>query len=102
MENKEDIIVGVNEFQQDEPQEMEILKVSEETTREQIERLKAFKSRRNSELVKSHLKNLSEAAQQGDNLMPQFVAAVKDGVTLGEISDALRKVFGVYKETITL
>lgn len=102
VERKEQIIVGVNEYVQKEEVTPEILKVTEEIGREQIARLKAFKAKRDPALVKKHLEQITNAANGEDNLMPLFIEAVDAGVTLGEISDTLRKVFGLYKETITL
>ena len=102
LESKEEIIVGVNEFQSQEGVSPEILKISEETVNDQLARLKAFKARRDGNRLNSHLEKIQNAAEGNDNLMPLFVSAVKDNVTLGEISDALRKVFGRHKENITL
>lgn len=102
VESKKEIIVGVNEFVQDQQPDTEVLKVSEDVAREQVERLKKFKAKRNQKEVDRHLAQIQKAAEGNDNLMPLFVDAVEANVTLGEISDALRKVFGLYKETITL
>lgn len=102
VESKEEIIVGVNDFQQEENNPIETLKISDETANEQIARLKKFKARRDPKVVASHIEKLQNAAESDANLMPLFIEAVKEEVTLGEISDALRKVFGLYKETITL
>ena len=102
VESKEEIVVGVNDFVQKSTEEPEILKISEETAREQINRLKAFKQKRDNNKVKAQLERVSNAANSGSNLMPLFIEAVENDVTLGEISDSLRKVFGLYKETITV
>lgn len=102
VESKEEIVVGVNEFIQESHEEPEILKISEETAREQIARLKKFKAARDGSLVKAHLEKVANAANDGANLMPFFIDAVEDGATLGEISDSLRSVFGLHKETITV
>lgn len=102
VESKEEIVVGVNEFTQASTENPEILKVSEETAREQVARLKRFKQARDPNVVKTHLDRITKAAESRDNLMPLFVDAVENKVTLGEISDALRAVFGLYKETITI
>jgi methylmalonyl-CoA mutase N-terminal domain/subunit len=102
VESKEQIIVGVNEYVQKEDVSPEILKVTEEVARDQIARLKAFKAKRDSAKVRGHLEKISNAASGSDNLMPLFTDAVDAGVTLGEISDTLRKTFGLFKETITL
>ena len=102
VESKEEIVVGVNEFVQQSKDTTEVLKISEETAREQINRLKAFKSKRDGTKIEKQLARIRAAAESNQNLMPVFVDAVESGVTLGEVSDQLRKVFGLYKETITV
>ncbi len=102
VENKDEIVVGVNDFIQEQKFDSEVLRVSEEVSHEQIARLKRFKAGRNLDLVKKHLDKIRSAASGRDNLIPLFIAAVEDKVTLGEISDALRAVFGLFKETITV
>jgi methylmalonyl-CoA mutase N-terminal domain/subunit len=102
LEAKKEIVVGVNDFVQDEPYPSDILRVSEEVAREQIARLKAFKAKRDDKRVKSSLEKIRNAAEGKDNLMPVFIEAVENHVTLGEISEELRHVFGLFKETITL
>ncbi len=101
LESKKEIIVGVNDFiQTDKRTNVEVLKISEDVAREQIQRLTLFKSKRDNALVKSYCEKITNAADADTNLMPLFVEAVKNNVTLGEISDSLRKVFGQYRETV--
>lgn len=102
MEAKKEIVVGVNEFVQDEAHPSDILKVSEEVSKEQIARLKAFKSRRDSKKVVEQLLKIKEAAKGSQNLMPVIIEAVENNITLGEIAGELREVFGLFKESITL
>lgn len=102
VEHKREIVVGVNQFAQTNEDPFEVLKISESVAVEQIERLKKFKARRDQSLVQSHLNKIESAARSDQNLIPIYVRSVQDGVTLGEISDTLRKVFGLFKETITL
>jgi methylmalonyl-CoA mutase N-terminal domain/subunit len=102
VETKEEIVVGVNEFIQEENHDSEILRVSEEVSTEQIARLTRFKAGRDASLVKKHLDKIRAAANGTENLIPLFIDAVEDKVTLGEISDAMRSVFGLFKETITI
>ncbi len=101
-----EIIVGVNKFKQDDKLDVEVLKISEAVAHDQISRLKKFKSLRDPRVIKSKLDAISEwagkPAEKSGNLMPLFVAAAEAGVTLGEMSDQLRKVFGQYKERITI
>lgn len=102
LESKREIVVGVNEFVQEETTSADVLKVSEATAKEQIARLKAFKAKRDATKVQAQLARLRAAANDGTNLMPLFIEAVEQHVTLGEIAEELRKVFGLFKETITL
>ena len=102
VESKAEIVVGVNDFVQDSNARTEVLKISEDVAREQIERLRTFKARRNATDVAARLRRVSDAAKGSDNLMPAIVDAVEAGVTLGEIADAMRAVFGQFRETITV
>lgn len=102
VERKEEVVVGVNEFIQASNEKPEILRVSEATATEQIARLKRFKAARDMKQVASQLERIEKAARGTENLMPILVDAVEAGVTLGEISDALRAIFGLFKETITV
>jgi methylmalonyl-CoA mutase N-terminal domain/subunit len=102
MEAKKEIVVGVNEFVQQEPYPSDILKVSEAVSRDQIQRLKAFKAKRDPKMVEQQLAKIRQAAQGGENLMPVFIESVEKHLTLGEISEQLRQVFGLFKESITL
>jgi methylmalonyl-CoA mutase, N-terminal domain len=103
VEKKEQIIVGVNDFIEDDDKSKKVVfKMNAADVRAQISRVKAFKKKRNQKLVESQLEKITNAAKGNDNLLPLFIAAVSDKVTLGEISDALRKVFGTFRETITI
>ena len=102
LETKAEIVVGQNEFIQNEPYPSDILKVTEEVARDQLNRLKAFKSKRDAAVVAKKLEAVRNAASSSQNLMPVFIDAVENHVTLGEISEELRKVFGLFKESITL
>ena len=102
MENNRQVIVGVNKFQQDSDLQVQSLKVSEEVVREQMEQLKKFKARRNKNDIQKCLIKIKETAMGEENLMPLMIHAVESSVTLGEISQALREVFGQYRETIFL
>lgn len=102
VESKEEIVVGVNDFVQAAKEKPEILKISEETAREQIARLTKFKAARDAKVVAGQLEKIRNAAKSTDNLMPFLIEAVENHVTLGEISNALRDVFGLHRETITI
>ena len=89
------MIVGVNRYQLEDERRVEILRIDPALEREQIERVQALKARRDSAAVESRLGELKRAAAREDvNLMPPIVDAARDYVTMGEICDALREVWG--------
>ncbi len=99
VEANERIVVGVNRYQTADDEAVHILRIDPDLERKQIERLQAFKARRDSAAVEQRLAALSEAASVPDrNLMPFIVDAVRDGVTLGEICDSWRRVWGTWRE----
>lgn len=99
VDRKEKIVVGVNEFvDQDEKIEIPILTISPEVEKRQVERLAALKANRSAAEVESCLKEIRDAADSGSNLMPVFVKAAHHYVTLGEMVQELREVFGIYEE----
>jgi methylmalonyl-CoA mutase N-terminal domain/subunit len=97
IEEKERVIVGVNEFEVDEDPEVDIQEVTEEDERRQIESMNAVKDDRDDEAVEATLDALREAAEGDENVMPYIVDAVKAYATVGEICGVLRDVFGEYK-----
>ncbi len=99
VENGERVIVGVNKFQIEEDIPIDnILKVDPEDEERQKARLRKLKERRDSEKVKKALERVKKAAESEENLMPPIIDAVRVYATVGEISDALREVFGEYTE----
>jgi len=96
IESKEKIIVGVNEYVLEEPPVQEILKVDPAVRDKQVERLKRLKARRDNARVRRRLHELKVAARSTDNLLPVIIECVEADATLGEVSDALREVFGEY------
>ena len=95
---KQDVVVGVNEFVSDEPDDVEILRVDPESERQQVERLKKFKADRDQELVDKKLEELRQVAQGTGNLLEPIRAALKERATIGEVSGVMREEFGEYKE----
>jgi len=96
----QDVVVGVNKFvDEGETEVPDILRVDPESEREQVERLAAFKSARDSELVEKRLKDLRTAADTTNNLLPTLRQALKDRCTLGEVCGAMKDVFGEYQPT---
>ena len=96
VESKEQIIVGVNDFQVTEDTHDDLLKVDLALERRQQEKVAAVRAERNAAAARTALDGVSRAARDGMNLMPAILDAVRAYVTLGEISDALREVFGEY------
>ncbi len=101
-ERGDEVIVGVNEFQTDQTPPEDILKVDEQVEQNQIERVREFKASRPIEEVEQAREQLRQAAEGADNLMPHILNAVKSKVTLGEISDTLREVFGTHSENVVI
>jgi methylmalonyl-CoA mutase N-terminal domain/subunit len=97
IESSEKIIVGVNKFELKEENKIPLLKIDDSIKDVQSKRLQALKVNRNHELVKNSLSKIEMAAKEGTNLIPPVIESVENLCTLGEISDALRKVFGEYK-----
>jgi methylmalonyl-CoA mutase N-terminal domain/subunit len=92
------VIVGVNEYVEDEPLTIPILEMDPAGERRQCERLRRLREERENETVVTALSALSEAAKGTENLMPYILDAVRAYATLQEIADVFRDVFGVYQE----
>jgi methylmalonyl-CoA mutase N-terminal domain/subunit len=99
VDNKEKIIVGVNDYVMDH-QQIELLNIDDKVAKHQIDRLKTVRESRNSAHVKDHLITLKKAADDELNLMPYILNCVKVYTTLGEIMDTLKDVYGEYQEPI--
>ncbi len=97
-----DVIVGVNKYQTKEQTEIELLEVDNTAVRQaQLERLAKLKAERNSDDVRIALENITKCADSGEgNLLDLAVDAARKRATLGEISEAMEKVFGRHKATI--
>jgi methylmalonyl-CoA mutase N-terminal domain/subunit len=98
LEQQELIVVGVNRFTQEEEQKPPLLRVDPAVGRRQAARLASLRQRRDNARVQQALTALEEAAAGTENLMPFIIEAVEAYATLGEISDALRRVFGEQRE----
>jgi len=95
---KQDIVVGVNEYVTDTVDEVEILRVDPESEREQVERLKKFKSDRDGDAVQKRLDELRDVAKGEGNLLGPIRTALKDRASLGEVCGVMREEFGEYSE----
>jgi methylmalonyl-CoA mutase, N-terminal domain len=100
VERGERVVVGVNRYQLEDETPLEILKIDAALEAKQIERVTSLKGRRDSAKVEQRLGALKEAAsREGVNLMPPILEAARDYVTMGEICDAWREVWGTWRET---
>jgi methylmalonyl-CoA mutase N-terminal domain/subunit len=97
IERGESVVVAVNRFADDaQAPEIPILKIDPQIERDQVERLRAFRARRDGQLVDTTLAAVRAAAAGTENMMPRLVDAVDAGATIGEIAEVLRSVFGRY------
>jgi methylmalonyl-CoA mutase, N-terminal domain len=97
VENKEKIIVGVNEFETKEKSHNDIFRVDDSIRKIQTDKLNKLKRERDPAKCDHILQLLNDHAASGENLMPTVIKAVEADCTLGEIADTLREVFGEYK-----
>jgi methylmalonyl-CoA mutase N-terminal domain/subunit len=93
------IVVGVNRYQLEEEPPLEILRIDPALERKQIERVQALRARRNAGAVEATLAELKRAAAGETNLMEPILACARAYATLGEMCDALRQVWGTWRET---
>jgi methylmalonyl-CoA mutase N-terminal domain/subunit len=102
IEGGEATVVGVNRFTQESAHEVPVQRIDESLEPKQVERLRALRAKRDSAAWKRALEGVRDAAQSSQNLMPGILAAVEAYATVGEISDAMRRVFGEYQETVVI
>jgi methylmalonyl-CoA mutase N-terminal domain/subunit len=99
IESGEQVIVGVNQFQQKETPPTDLLKVDPRLEAEQKTRLAALKKRRDGQAAAEACRAVEDTAKTSDNLLPKIRAAVRANATVGEIADAMRNVYGEYRPT---
>jgi methylmalonyl-CoA mutase N-terminal domain/subunit len=102
IETKEQLIVGVNSFQTEEETRVPLLRVDPKVEQAQIERLRALRERRDQEAAETALVQLEETARGTANILPRILTCVESHVTVGEISHRLRRVWGEYREAVTV
>lgn len=100
LDKKEKYHIGVNIFDEEEKVDIETLKIPKEVEENQRKTLEKVKTERNNAKVKESLKKLSNAAKNGENLMPKIIECVREYATLGEMCETLKEEFGVYREPI--
>jgi methylmalonyl-CoA mutase N-terminal domain/subunit len=100
VEAKQRIVVGVNRYQLEDEGEIEILRIDPALEQKQIDRVEGLRARRDSAAVETALARLKEgAAREDQNLMPLLIDASRAYATLGEMCDALRETWGIWRET---
>jgi methylmalonyl-CoA mutase N-terminal domain/subunit len=92
----QDVVVGVNAYQEDDIEVPDLLRVDPESERVQLDRLEEFKANRDQALVQSRLEALREVARGRENLLPAIRQALKDRASVGEVCGAMSDVFGAY------
>jgi len=102
IERGKQIVVGVNRFRTEREQPIPTLRIDPEIERSQVARVRALRARRNTAPVRAALEDVERRARGGENLMPAILATVEAYATVGEISDALRRVFGEYRESVVV
>jgi len=102
VESGEQVVVGVNRFRSEQQTPVPVLRVDAALERAQIERVGQVRARRDPAAAARALAELEAAARSSRNLMPLILAAVEAYCTVGEISDALGRVFGAYRESVVV
>jgi methylmalonyl-CoA mutase, N-terminal domain len=102
VETKEQVVVGVNDFIAEEERAIPTLRVDPQIEREQIRRLQALRAKRDTHKTQAAIADLERRAATSENLLPVILGAVEAYSTIGEISDALRRVFGEYQESVVI
>jgi methylmalonyl-CoA mutase, N-terminal domain len=102
VDHQDAVVVGVNRFQVEDEEPIPIFRVDASLERKQVERLRALRARRDRRVWQEAITKVQEAARSGANVMPHILGAVEAFATVGEICDAMRKVFGEYKEAVVI
>ena len=97
LENKDRVVVGVNDFKATEEKEMPIQEIDPMLEKDQVQRLNNLKNKRDNDLVDKCLSDLTKAAEKNINIMPFIVESVRAYCTIGEMTSALEKIYGRYK-----
>ena len=102
VESKDNIVVGVNDFVTGDHRQIPTLRIDAEIERAQVARLRALRAKRDTPRAKAALAELQRRAGTPENLLPAILAAVEAYATVGEISNAMRQVYGEYQETVVI
>jgi len=102
VETEDAVVVGLNRFRVEEEDAVPTLRIDPAIERAQVERLRALRARRDDDSTNAALTRLEEAARGTENLLPHILRAVEAFATVGEISHTLRRVWGEYREAVTV
>ncbi len=102
VDQEQAIVVGVNRFEVEEEKPIPIQQIDAALEARQVERLRALRAKRAAGPWQAAVKGVEDAARSGANLMPRILTAVETSATVGEISDAMRRVFGEYREAVVI
>jgi methylmalonyl-CoA mutase N-terminal domain/subunit len=102
VDHEQAIVVGVNRFQVGQEKSVPIQRIDPALEPKQVERLRTLRAKRNPAAWQAALRGVEDTARSGENLMPRILAAVEVNATVGEISDAMRKVYGEYREAVVI
>lgn len=102
VDHEQAVVVGVNRFEVEEEKPIPIQRIDPALEAKQIERLRALRAKRDAGPWQAALKGVEDAARSGANVMPRILEAVEVYATVGEISDAMRRVFGEYREAVVI
>jgi methylmalonyl-CoA mutase N-terminal domain/subunit len=100
IERGDAVVVGVNRYTTEEPARIELHEIDPESERRQADAVRSLRSRRDASAHQSAIDAIERAARDGSNLVPVVIAAVEALATLGEISDAMRRVFSEHREIL--
>jgi len=102
VDHEQAIVVGVNRFQVGEEKSVPIQRIDPALEPRQVERVRALRAKRNPQTWQAAIRGVEDTARSAENLMPRILAAVEANATVGEISDAMRKVYGEYRESVVI
>jgi methylmalonyl-CoA mutase, N-terminal domain len=102
VDRQEAVVVGVNRFQVEEEKAVPIQRIDPALEPKQVERLRALRAKRNAGTWQAAIQAVEDTARSGENLMPRILVAVEANATVGEISDAMRNVYGEYREAVVI
>jgi len=98
IDDKKQVIVGSNKYRNNETKQIDNFEINQDSINKQIISLKTYKKNRDNESVKIRLKKLKTLAKSNDNIIPGLIKCVQSACTLGEMSDALREVYGNHSQ----